>query len=433
GDGGRALRDTGPPPRDIEVPLGRNSGYPKASAERSMSSQRVVPFSIVAVAVLGAASASAQPPGNPFLERARDALAEPFTGMTLGGALPEQGLFGVKPTGVSTEPMRQAALALIDVLSEEQQERLRFPVDDDEWRNWANIHRFPREGVSVDEMTPAQREAAYGLLEASLSAKGYGTSRDIMRLNHHLAELVDNFDEYGEHLYWFTIFGEPSATEPWGWQIDGHHLIINYFVMGDQVVMTPTFMGSEPISSDEGATAGIRLFEDEQNLGLALAQSLTEDQRATAVLQTTKEGNASLAQAFRDNLVLDYAGIRADALDAEQRTALLGVIREYVRNMSQGHAAVRMAEVEEHLDRTYFAWIGPISDDAVFYYRIHSPVVLIEFDHQSPVALDGARGVPTRRHVHTVVRTPNGNDYGKDLLRQHIEAHADDPAHGHVH
>jgi hypothetical protein len=29
---------------------------------------------------------------------------------------------------------------------------------------------------------------------------------------------------------------------------------------------------------------------------------------------------------------------------------------------------------------------------------------------------------PTRDHIHTIVRTPNGNDYGKDLLRQHLLA-----------
>src|SRR5690606_31955023 len=432
GDGGRALRDTGPPPRDIEVPLGRNSGYPKASAERSMSSQRVVPFSIVAVAVLGAASASAQPPGNPFLERARDALAEPFTGMTLGGALPEQGLFGVKPTGVSTEPMRQAALALIESLNEAQRERLRFPVDDDEWRNWANIHRFPREGVSVDEMTPDQREAAYALLEASLSAKGYATSRDIMRLNHHLAELVDNFDEYGEHLYWFTIFGEPSAAEPWGWQIDGHHLVINYFVLGDQVVMTPTFMGSEPIAAASGKYAGTAILDVEQDLAVDLMAALDPAQRSEALLSSTKSRGENLAEMFRDNIDAPVEGLAATRLGAEQRDGLLALIEAYVGNMSDGHAAVKMDEVRAHLDRTYFAWKGEVGADGVFYYRIVSPVIYIEFDHQGPTALPGPRNAATRQHIHTVTRTPNGNDYGRDLLRQHYEAYRDDPSHGHA-
>ena len=50
--------------------------------------------------------------------------------------------------------------------------------------------------------------------------------------------------------------------------------------------------------------------------------------------------------------------------------------------------------------------------------------------HQNPV---GTRHlfdpkVPSRQHIHTVVRTPNGNDYGKDLLRQHYLAHPHPPA-----
>jgi len=84
-----------------------------------------------------------------------------------------------------------------------------------------------------------------------------------------------------------------------------------------------------------------------------------------------------------------------------------------------------MEQIELHLNDTYFSWVGKVSPDAVFYYRVHSPVVLIEFDHQNPVGttMINPRGTPTRDHIHTVVRTPNGNDYGKDLLRQHLETH----------
>ena len=86
---------------------------------------------------------------------------------------------------------------------------------------------------------------------------------------------------------------------------------------------------------------------------------------------------------------------------------------------------MKLNEVRDHLDATYFAWVGGAKDDSVFYYRIHSPVVLIEFDHQGRVAPFRSRE-PTRDHVHAVIRTPNGNDYGKDLLRQHYEAHHKD-------
>ena len=98
------------------------------------------------------------------------------------------------------------------------------------------------------------------------------------------------------------------------------------------------------------------------------------------------------------------------------------LIRLYIDNIRPGHADVKFEEVVRHWDRTRFAWVGGTGPDSVFYYRVHSPVILIEFDHQLPVALDGPDR-PTRDHVHTVVRTPNGNDYGKDLLRQHLERH----------
>ena len=128
-----------------------------------------------------------------------------------------------------------------------------------------------------------------------------------------------------------------------------------------------------------------------------------------------------LTPAFTDNYVLPYEGIAASALTAAQQDTLRALIREYVGNMDDGHAAIRMQEIERYLDQTYFAWMGGTGDDSVFYYRVHSPVVLIEFDHQGGIALNRGAGM-SRNHIHTVVRTPNGNDYGKDLLRRHYES-----------
>jgi hypothetical protein len=134
-------------------------------------------------------------------------------------------------------------------------------------------------------------------------------------------------------------------------------------------------------------------------------------------------------------VVLDYAGIRASELSPALQVQLLDLVALYVGNMDDGHAAVKMAEVRRYVGDTYFAWVGGTGPDSVFYYRIHSPVVLVEFDHQVPVGIrhlvTNPRG-PVREHVHTVVRTPNGNDYGKDLLRQHYAAHRGDPSHGHA-
>jgi hypothetical protein len=358
-----------------------------------------------------------------------DPLDEPYKGVTASGTV-TPGLFPIRSTGVSTAPVRTAAVDFLGSLSPEQRAKTAFPVDDLEWRKWNNVHRYTRQGVSFKEMSEAQRTRAFGLLQAALSAKGLQKSRDIMRLNETIAEMTQRLDEYGEGLYNLTVMGEPSDTSPWGWQLDGHHLIINYFILRDQVVMTPTFMGSEPVHAAAGKYAGTTVMQDEQNKGLALMQALTPEQQKKAALQSEKTANNSLAQAFRDNLVLDYAGVRASELSGAQQKQLLAVIDEYVGNMPAGHARIRMQEVEKHLSDTYFAWVGGTGAEAVFYYRIQSPVILIEFDHQTPVALPGPK-VPGRIHVHSVVRTPNGNDYGKDLLRQHYAAHQNDPSHGH--
>jgi hypothetical protein len=361
----------------------------------------------------------------------QDPWSAPFIGITTDSTV-VPGLFPIRATGVSTAPVRRAAEAFLEGLTEEQREVGTFPVDDIEWRLWSNTSGYQRQGVSFEEMTEAQRELAFDMLREGLSARGFRQTRDIMRLNGYLAEILDNFDRYGEFLYWITVMGEPSETEPWGWQLDGHHLVINYFVLGDQVVMTPTFMGSEPVVAETGRHAGTEVLQAEQELGLAMMLALSRAQQEEARIAGSKTGNNAVAQAFRDNLVLDHAGIRASGLDAGQRELLRELVAIYVRSMPDGHARVRMEEVEAHLDDTWFAWIGDTGPDDTFYYRIQSPVILIEFDHQLPVALDGPR-VPDRRHIHTVVRTPNGNDYGKDLLRQHYEAHQDDPAHGHLH
>ena len=238
-----------------------------------------------------------------------------------------------------------------------------------------------------------------------------------MRLNHTLGELNNNnFEEYGEWLYHFTVMGEPSATEPWGWQLDGHHLIVNYFVLGDQVVMTPLFVGSEPVTATSGKYKGTTILQEEQNAGLALINALDEPQRNKAIIQAAKAGNNNLTEAFKDNVVLDYAGVQGGELTPAQREQLTGLIGLFVANMKEGHARVRMAEVRQHLDDTRFAWVGPTDASAVFYFRIHSPVILIEFDHQRPANLAApGKGSPA---AHPRAHPRRGENPERQRLRQ---------------
>ncbi|HKE06461.1 MAG TPA: DUF3500 domain-containing protein [Candidatus Acidoferrum sp.] len=354
-----------------------------------------------------------------------EGLAAPYRGITTDGD-PLRGLFHIGPTGVSTEPVRSAAEKFISTLNNVQLARTLFNVEDIQWRKWMNQHFYVRAGVSLQEMNEAQRDAAFGLLRVSLSARGLELTRNIMRLNETLAELANDPIFLGEWLYFITILGRPSATEPWGWQFSGHHAIINYFVLGDQVVMTPFFFGSEPVRAMSGKYKGTVILQKEQNDGLAMLRALPEAQQRQAILNFSKTGNNNLAEAFKDNVVLDYAGLRTNELTNGARGRLRDLIDLYVGNMDEGHARLKMDEIDRHLDNTWFAWIGGTENDAAFYYRIQSPVVLIEFDHQRPANLTRFAAdpkKPTQQHIHCVVRTPNGNDYGKDLLRQHYLAH----------
>ncbi|HSF59586.1 MAG TPA: DUF3500 domain-containing protein [Candidatus Binatia bacterium] len=377
---------------------------------------------------LSPAAAATPPPkralrlgGGPagYVDNALKAVAEPFKGITADGTV-IPGLFPIQKTGVPTDSIRAAAEEFLAALNPEQRLETLFAVDTVEWRKWSNIHRtLMRHGMPLFEMTDIQRDRAFALLRESLSIQGFETARDVMRLNETVMEMTGRLDEYGEDLYWFSIMGKPSATEPWGWQLDGHHLNLNVLVLGDQMVMTPAFLGSEPVYAQSGKYTGTRVFKAEEEQGLAMIRALSTDQRNKTILSRDLP-REPFTTAFRDNFELRYEGISYDALSSSQRDLLLHLIEVHVGRIRPGHAEIKMEEVKRHLRQTHFAWMGGVEEDSVFYYRVHSPVVIVEFDHQRGQAFPQYEK-PYRDHIHIVIRTPNGNDYGKDLLRQHYE------------
>jgi hypothetical protein len=361
-------------------------------------------------------------------EAGREAIAAPFRGITTNGHIAPN-LFSLESTGVSTQPVLEAASAFLASLSPEQRASGLFGIEDDVWRAWSNIHPFVmRHGVLLEDCTHVQRERALDLVRATCSARGFELARDVMKLNDALGEITGRREEYSEWYYWVSIMGHPSPDQAWGWQIDGHHLVVNCFVLGDQLVMSPTFFGSEPTSVQSGKHAGTRAFEAEEQRGLDFARGLSGSQRERAMPASTEgilrpqrmDGRIQTA-AFRDNIDLPYAGLQAAELSSKEQARLVDLIEVYTDRTRPGHAKIRLDEVARQLDDTRFLWVGGLADDSVFYYRIHSPVILIEFDHLNGVAFDNDE--PSRNHIHTVVRTPNGNDYGKDLLRQHYARH----------
>jgi len=363
-----------------------------------------------------------------------EAAQEPFVGITTDGhVVPD--LFVPRDTGWNPEPAAMAAVAFLDGLTPVQRKAVLFDIEATEWRMWVNA--FPTwdpHGLRLEDIEPGQRDRAMAIVEACLSASGFADTRAAMKLNAALGELIDQYrDTLTEYGYFFALFGTPSSTEPWGWQLWGHHLDVHCFILGRQMVLTPTFMGAEPVEADRGAHQGIRLFDEQREAGLELRRSLQPEQARLAVLYESMRvqdlppdlrdvaDGRHKGGAGRDNLVIPYAGLRAERLAPAQRDGLLHLVGTYAYRMPTGPAGALLEDVERHLDDTHIAWIGGAGDDDAFYYRIHSPVLMIEYDCHQGVFLDNDQPEPF--HVHTVVRTPNGGDYGRDLLRRHLARH----------
>ena len=368
-------------------------------------------------------------------------LAEPFRGITADGKV-IPGLYALAPNGAPAAAMAEAVRALLARLSAAERAATCFPVDAAPWRRWQNTELYVEDyGLRLEEVSDGVREAVMAVLRAGLSAKGYQMSRDVMRLNRFLGDLIGGAAVLGEWSYIFCLCGEPghgadAPGQPWGWQLFGHHLSLNCFVLGEQMVLTPTFMGAEPAYADTGPFAGVSLFEDEERAGLALMRALTPQQQRTAIVAHAMMGgdlppgrrhfadNLHLGGARQDNRIVPYEGVAGAALTGAQRRRLLDLVAAYVAPLPDGPREARMAEIERHLDATHFCWIGGFDEASPFYYRVQSPIVFIEFDHHAGVFLTNAE--PAKFHVHTIVRTPNGNDYGLDLLRLH---YAEAPHH----
>jgi len=349
-------------------------------------------------------------------------ITEDFFGLTTDGKRVDD-LFSIHSTKVATAPVITAANAFLAGLTDTQKTSTQFTVHSTEWRLWSNIDSYERQGVSLADLTDTQKALGTALLKAALSADGLETTEKIRRINQAAGETINNTTAFNEDAYYWTVMGTPSATEPWGFQFDGHHLVVNYFVLGDQVVMSPCFWGSEPTSMEiDGETVSV--CQEEVTASLAFINSLTPAQQSTAIESTTKSNESMKAGAFADNTVQEYAGLRGNTLTAAQRKKLLGIVEAFVGRAKADAAKVTMSEVSRHLSDTYVTWAGGTADDAAFYVRVHSPVIWVEVDCQGPGPLAGAYGATqgsgaTQKHVHSIIRTPNGNDYGKELLRQH--------------
>jgi hypothetical protein len=362
-----------------------------------------------------------------------------FRGVTEDGTLRE-GLYLLQPARPDEEAPVQAMVAaahdLLAALSEEDRDRVTFAVDAVEWQTWANPEFMQFDtGLRLEFQPPDVREKALALVRASLSPEGADAVHAMMLVNGFLGQVVDLPTVLGEWSYNIALYGTPDARAPWGWQLYGHHCAVNCLVVEGRMVVSPVFLGAEPDEIDAGPHAGISgLFADRIDAGLAVMAALPEAQRAQATVYAQMVDPAMppgrvhpgderhLAGAFQDNRVIPVEGVRVAAMPEAARQRVLDVVATFVRLLPEGPRAARLREVADHLDETWFSWIGGSQPGDVFYYRVQSPVIVAELDHHCGVFLD--YDTPKTFHIHTVLRTPHGNDYGRAWVRQWQENRA---------
>jgi hypothetical protein len=346
------------------------------------------------------------------------------------GASPTGGAFhsGAGPQ----DEMASAVQALLSMLPAEQLSRAQLPLDS-EWRTkW---HYFPswiyeRQGLSLGELTDAQRAGIHRVVSTALSDRGYLKATGIILLDDLARQFALEFIEregerpdfgrreaerFGSEFYFFTVFGDPSSDGAWAWRLEGHHLSLNFTSAGGLTVGTPQFMGTSPARVEHGPYAGWRLLAAEEDMGRALIASLEEGQRSAARLSFETPADIITGPESERRLEA-FEGIPASALTPDQRLRLRLLIGQHVGNLREDLAADELSAMEEAgFERVHFAWAGSTEPGELLYYRVHGPTLVLEF----------ANTLDDPNHIHTVLQGRDAS--GVDLLRSH---YAESPHEG---
>jgi hypothetical protein len=338
--------------------------------------------------------------------------------------------------------MADAAARFLAALTDEQRDRVSFDfADEDRRRDWSFLPVPERDGLQIGVLDDRQRKLAHELIVSGTSMPGYAKVVAVMAMEHVLRALTTAKRSPAVRLfdpgrYSLKVFGRPGDARAWGWQLAGHHVSLNFTVVGGRHVSpTPTMLGSEPASF--GILAPLA---DDEELGYRFVNSLDPTQRAAAVIHHRSppdvvtrivprigeverpdpvfapEPDYVLDEDERD--ILSYVrgrpkGVPGHALSRRQRDALVGIVEAFAGRLPADVAAAQLRDIERAgLDRVTFAWAGSTSPGERHYFRIQGPVLLIEHDNTQD---NGA-------HIHSVWRNP-ADDFGDDVLAAHYREH----------
>jgi hypothetical protein len=310
--------------------------------------------------------------------------------------------------------MATAAKTFLAALTLEQRTKATMKFEDQERMRWHYIPEsmWPRKGIPFKDLDAAQRQLAHAFLSTGLSQRGYLKATTIMSLEAILKELEQGKGPVRDSdLYFFSIFGEPSESQTWGWRVEGHHVSLNFTVAHGQLIGTaPTFFGSNPAEVKTGPRQGLRVLGREEDLARELLRSFDEKQRSVAVIDTKAPDEIATGHSVKVEPG-NPVGLPATQMNQAQKTQLVALLEEYAHNLPDELAAGELRKMQDAgVDKIHFAWAGGPNRGERHYYRVQGPTFLVEYDNTQNDA----------NHIHSVWRAFDG-DFGLDLLRLHYQ------------
>lgn len=330
-------------------------------------------------------------------------------------------------TNSEIEALRQSMMTFRSSLSASLLSEASTCLDNERvylWHNTPNSNGTQRDGIIYGDLTEDQLDNFKSLLQLFLSDGGYQKVEEISVLAEGLLN-TENSSAWSPDYYSIDLFGDPENSGSWGFQLDGHHLAINFLVHGENVSIVPAFLGGEPaVSSFNGVDFDI--FKDERDLALTLYNGFSSEEASASVssgshtMEVGPAGTPGNVDPYRGDY--DYSGFAGTGLkysdmSSDTQANLLLVMQEYVYNMETTFADAWWTDIMANIDNTYFVWIDEVENPTTttpFYYRIYNPYLWVEYNSENALGGGGA----DYNHVHTITRIPNnpsttnGGDYG---------------------
>jgi hypothetical protein len=334
--------------------------------------------------------------------------------------------------------------ALLNGFTADQRGRALFPFDDPRRIDWDFIPKPDRTGIALFELDRHQKALAHTLLKSGLSMRGYSQALSVMATENILREqeaVERGFGVYAADFrdpeaYVFSWFGRPGFEDTWGWRVIGHHLGLNFTIVGqEQLAVTPFAMGAQPFPAGVLNPLG-----DSQAMAFDLLGGLPAVQRDLARIHPVAPADWATRQVphvgevelpdhvdlgienYRitddDRWALRFeraapSGLNGAEMSADDLALARALLLHFVEAGPDELAGqYRRAVESEPAEQLTFAWAGGVRPDTAYYFRISTRSLLVESDN----------AVAAGQHVHAVWRDLD-NDLGHDLLLDHYARH----------